>query len=392
MTIVQKIKILHLEDVHTDAELINRELTKSGLAFERLLVDNKPDFIRALNDFIPDIILSDHSLPSFDSLEALTILKESGYLIPFVLVTATMSEEYAVSIMKEGATDYILKDRMQRLPTAINNAINKFKLEAEHRKAYETQAAILNALSPNITLLNEKGKIIAVNESWKKSALLTNLGMPNYGVGYSYIAIAEKANAVDAITAGKIAKGIREVILGHMQEFTIEYDSNLPTGKRWFQIVVAPLVNTDSKGAVVLHIDITDRKRAQESLIQSEANLRSVFENTDLCIILIDAGLKIVSFNSNANATIVKQYHKKLKIGNSILTCFPKDRKTEIRKAIKMLSNGDPVTYQITFTQPDGTTECYEVKWVSIANKNKDDAGIILTFRNLADKTKKAEA
>lgn len=392
MTIVQKIKILHLEDVYTDAELINRVLTRSGILFDRLLVDNKSDFVRALNEFKPDIILSDHSLPSFDSLEALSILKQSGLKIPFILITATMSEEYAVSVMKEGATDYILKDRMQRLPTAIENALNKFKLEEEHRKAYETQAAILNALSPNITLLNEAGKIVAVNESWKKSALLTNLGMPNYGVGYSYIAIAEKANAVNAATAANIAKGIREVILGHTPEFTIEFSSNLPGGKRWFQIVVAPLANQNDKGAVVLHIDITDRKLAQESLVQSEANLRSVFENTDLCIILLDAELNIVSYNSNAGVAMIKQFNKKLKVGNGLLRYFPAERKAGIKKALKLVTQGETVTYETTYEDPDGSTLWYEVKWVGVVNQHQEDAGIVLTFKNITAKKEQEKA
>jgi PAS domain S-box-containing protein len=386
MTIGEKLKILHLEDVYTDAELVNRELSRSGLSFERLLVDNKTDFIRAINEFGPDIILSDHSLPSFDSLEALSILKQTGLSIPFILVTATMSEEYAVSVMKEGATDYILKDRMQRLPTAINNAISKFKLEAEHRKASETQAAILNALSPNITLLNEKGKIVAVNESWKKSALLTNLGMPNYGVGYSYIAIAEKANAVDAGTASQIAKGIRDVITGNKAEFSIEFPSTLPTGKRWFQVVVAPLANKNDKGAVVLHIDITDRKLAQESLIHSEANLRSVFENTELCIILLDNDLNIVSYNSNANTAMIKQFNKQLKLGNGLLRYFPADRKASIKKAFKTVSGGEIVTYETTYSNADGTAHWYEVKWIGVDGEHLEDAGVILTFRDITNK------
>jgi PAS domain S-box-containing protein len=390
MTVIQKLKILHLEDVPTDAELVKRELTKSTLVFERLLVDNEPDYVTALDQFKPDIILSDHSLPSFNSLQALSILKASGLDIPFILITATISEEFAVDIMKEGAADYILKDRMQRLPSAIEKALEKHKLQAERQKANQTQAAILNALASNITLLNEKGKIVAVNESWKKSALLNNLGMPNYGVGYSYIAIAEKANAVDVVTANQITKGIRDVIVGNRNEFTIEFASKQPTETRWFEIVVAPLADNNHKGAVVLHIDITDRKRAEESLIQSEANLRSVFENTDQSIILLDTDLKIISFNSNANGAIFKQFQKKLKVGNDILRYFPKDRKIGIKKAVKRVNNGEMVMYETTFTLPNGTVEWYETKWMGVINQKMEDAGFILTFKDITNK-KQAE-
>lgn len=127
------LKILHLEDVLADAELIDRALKKSALQFEKLLVSNREDFIKALKEYNPDVIISDHSLPSFDSQEALKIVHELGVTVPFILVTATVSEEYAVNVMKEGAWDYILKDRLQRLPNAIISALEKYKLEAERK-------------------------------------------------------------------------------------------------------------------------------------------------------------------------------------------------------------------------------------------------------------------
>lgn len=135
---IETLKILHLEDIQADSELVERQLKKADIAFETLLVDNKTDFIRALKEFSPDLILSDHSLASFDSQEALKIVKEMGITVPFILVTATVSEEYAVTIMKEGAWDYILKDRLQRLPSAVSNSITKYNLEAESKQADET--------------------------------------------------------------------------------------------------------------------------------------------------------------------------------------------------------------------------------------------------------------
>src|ERR1700744_3557845 len=99
-----KLKILHLEDMATDAELVGMELKRSTLLYEKIVVDNREDFIRALQEFVPHIVLSDHSLPSFNSIEALEILKKSGLNIPFILITATISEEFAVNIMKDGAS------------------------------------------------------------------------------------------------------------------------------------------------------------------------------------------------------------------------------------------------------------------------------------------------
>ena len=134
---INKIKILHLEDLPSDAELVERELKKGNIQFEKIVVDNKTDYINTLKKFSPDLILSDHSLPSFNSIEALKIIKEAALNIPFILVTATMSEEYVVEMMKQGIYDYILKDRLKRLPTAVLNALEKNIAEKERQKWLE---------------------------------------------------------------------------------------------------------------------------------------------------------------------------------------------------------------------------------------------------------------
>jgi PAS domain S-box-containing protein len=166
-------KILHLEDLQTDAELVARELKKADISAEILLAGNKTAFITALKEFCPDIILSDHSLPSFDSHEALKIVKEMGIQVPFILVTATVSEEYAVNIIKEGASDYILKDRLQRLPNAIWSAIDSYNMKAARIQADETLRAserkykLLFESNPMPMWMVSKSTldIIAVNEA-----------------------------------------------------------------------------------------------------------------------------------------------------------------------------------------------------------------------------------
>jgi signal transduction histidine kinase len=147
----EKIKILHVEDFPDDIELVERELKKANILFEKLVVNNKPNFITALKEFSPCIILCDHSLPSFNSVEALKIVKDRGVKIPFILVTATVSEEFAVSIIKDGAEDYILKDRLQRLPTAILNALVKKRLEYEREKFFNEVIAREQQLKIDIT-------------------------------------------------------------------------------------------------------------------------------------------------------------------------------------------------------------------------------------------------
>nr|WP_294904144.1 response regulator [uncultured Lacibacter sp.] len=122
--------IVHLEDLDSDAELVAYVLKKGGMNCVIRRAVNRQQFEELLQYSRPDLILSDHSLPSFNSQEALQIVQGIDASIPFILITSTVSEDYAVQIMKQGASDYILKDRMQRLPSAVTAAIEKYEAEA----------------------------------------------------------------------------------------------------------------------------------------------------------------------------------------------------------------------------------------------------------------------
>lgn len=137
------LKILHLEDLPADAEMVERVLRKANFTFEKKVVVDRPDFVQALHEFRPDIILSDHSLPAFNSLEALRITREEGISAPLILVTATVSEEYAVNVIKEGASDYILKDRLERLPNAVLSALEHRRTEIELARQRDLQQKLI---------------------------------------------------------------------------------------------------------------------------------------------------------------------------------------------------------------------------------------------------------
>ena len=525
---IQSLKILHIEDIPSDAELIERTLKKSGIAFQKLLVDTKEEYIKALDNFKPDIILSDHSLPAFNSLEALNILKQRGANTPFILITSTVSEEFAVSVMKEGASDYVLKDRLQRLPNAIINAIGKYQSDNERQvyldkifasqalftkaellaefgtwridlannitnwsagtykllgyeqdevepsyenflknihpddvstvdetfkravkniQSYESecriinkdgsirylrrqfefeldgegkpaaiigfnqditgeklaqiqieehieelkaaadrQSAILNALPPNIVLLNEAGKIVAVNDSWKKFTLVNNLGVPRYGIGFNYLAISEKATGMDAASVKKISKGIKEIIADEKDEFSMEYCYYSGSQKLWFQLIVAPLTDKTRKGAVVLHIDITARKQAEELLLQSRANLQTIFENTDIAYVLCDIEHRVISFNTKANELCLTHFNKRLKIGGNAFTYFPRNKIHDLKDSFQKIMNNELVSYETTYDLKDGAVKWYEVRWVGVADTEKVNIGFIVAFKDITER------
>ena len=131
------LKILMLEDFDEDADLIQMNLKRQGLDFESKVVDNREEFIKALDEFNPDIILSDHLLPQLNSDEALEICQERGVTVPFILVTGTVSEEFAVLSLKRGAYDYILKSNLTRLSTAIKSSLHQQEVEQKRKEAEE---------------------------------------------------------------------------------------------------------------------------------------------------------------------------------------------------------------------------------------------------------------
>jgi len=150
---VREYRILLLEDSEDDASLINRELRNSGLIFTLKQVDNRELFVEELSDFAPDIVLSDFRLPNFDGLTALKIVKEEYPDIPFIMISGVIGEELAVNIVKSGAADFLLKDRMTRLASAVERAL---------RDADKTR--LQNALQEQTKLLEIESRQILERE------------------------------------------------------------------------------------------------------------------------------------------------------------------------------------------------------------------------------------
>lgn len=149
---MEKIKLLLLEDLSTDAEIVLRTLEQSGLDFQAVIARNRNEFISSIEQHLFDVILADNTLPQFSASEAIEITKERNIITPFILVTGSISEEYAVNIMKMGACDYILKDRLYRLPNAVLSAIHNFRLDKERKQH-------LQRIIDNESLMKEAAEI-----------------------------------------------------------------------------------------------------------------------------------------------------------------------------------------------------------------------------------------
>ncbi len=169
----RELHILMLEDVETDADLVERELRKANISFVAKRVTAKEAFLKELEEFGPDLILADYSLPAFDGVVALAMARETCPDVPFVFVSGVMGEELAIETLKRGATDYILKHRLSCLVPAVRRALDEARERIDRKRAEEAlrrseerhrvRLEINNAIVTNLnleTLLDAIGRVL----------------------------------------------------------------------------------------------------------------------------------------------------------------------------------------------------------------------------------------
>lgn len=143
MSTPQSIKVLILEHDENDLELLLYELKKGALDFIPKIVETKEQFHNALVDFFPDIILSDYSLPGFDGVTAFHMKQQVCPEVPFIIVSGTIGEENAVELIRNGVTDYSLKDKLFTVIPKIKRAIKETN-ERREKDAAELTCAKAN--------------------------------------------------------------------------------------------------------------------------------------------------------------------------------------------------------------------------------------------------------
>lgn len=162
-----ELRILVLEDLVTDIELLRHELRRANLAFTSHCTDTEEGFIKALSAFNPDLILADYSLPTFDGLSALALAQEKLPDVPFLFVSGTLGEETAIETLKSGATDYVLKQRLNRLVPSVKRALREAQ-ERKERKRAEQELALsleqLRALATHLQSVREEERTLIARE------------------------------------------------------------------------------------------------------------------------------------------------------------------------------------------------------------------------------------
>jgi PAS domain S-box-containing protein len=268
----EKIKILFVEDLPSDVELAIRVIARENINFTWVVADTADQMKDHLEEFRPDIVVSDYSMPAFDGMSALKITLASGYKIPFIMLTGSMNEETAVACMKAGANDYVIKEHISRLPYAIMEAIENNKARLERDRAEKMLRLLSRSVdqSPvSIVITDKNGIIEYVNPTFTAIT------------GYSYDETIGRRP--DIVKSGRHPEKVyrelwRTITGGH------DWSGELINRKKdgtyyWESVLISPIFN--SEGEITHFVGIKDDITEKRQMIEELTRARDKAEESD---------------------------------------------------------------------------------------------------------------
>lgn len=302
------LKILILEDAETDAVIIQRMLLRTEAPYEFKIAFDRVSFVASVEEFKPDVILSDNALPQFSAAEALQIIQQKRLHIPFILVTGSVSDEFAAGIIKAGADDYILKDRLARLPVAIEAAVKQKKADLEKLEALEKlkqseekYREIVENITDIIYTHDLDGKILSTNLAAKQNLgyEISELQEMNILDLLSPAFKSEFDDYIKMIQQNCCANGIMHVQTKTGEKRIWEYKNSLTISGNAVKMV---------RGFAQ---DITERHKAERKLSQNEKRFRALVENNEGIIALLNKNM-VTTFRSVSATRITGWTHEEL--------------------------------------------------------------------------------
>jgi len=281
----QPLRILFVEDVPSDVELAERKLQKEGLQFTSTRVETKPAFFKALKEFAPDLIISDYALPEFDGMQALKLSLEHDSRMPFILLTGSMNEETAVACMKAGATDYVIKEHIARLPFAVKDALEQKKIRVEREEAEQE-------LRESERKLKEAQRLGRIGHwefdldtqkiHWSDMVFTLYERDPKLGPP-----TAEEEAAYYSPEDAERLRNCAQRSIETGEPYIIDVRVNLPGGRSMDAVAIGTPVK-DAHGRVIRLLgtiqDITERKRAEKQIALLAHSVKSIIE----CVSITD--------------------------------------------------------------------------------------------------------
>ena len=371
------LRILILEDNPGDAELSIRELNKAGFEIQADVVDTREAFAAKLQSRIYDVVLSDYRIPRWSGVEAFHLLRQSGKDIPFILVTGTLGEESAVELIKEGVADYILKDRLVRLPSAIRRALQEKTARDERERAMqslleseERLRLLLDSTAEAIYGIDVQGNCTFCNAS---SVRLLGYDSPNdlHGKQMHWLMHHTRADGTAyPVEECQIYMAFREGKGSHATDEVLwrKNGSSFPA-EYWSYPVIK---NGKPIGSVVTFLNIADRKLADDMIRKGRDRAQQYLDIADVILLALDPEGRITLINCKGCSTL--GWKEEELIGRDwIDTCLPAGTRTELRTAFRTLITGVPLNLENPVLTKSG-----EERTIAWRNTTlRDDAGRI---------------
>jgi len=278
------LRVLHVEDSEQDAQLLTRHLSRAGYDLISERVETAESMKAALGRDQWNIILCDYSLPQFNALRALAVVREMNLDIPFIIISGTIGESVAVEVMRAGAHDYLMKHNLVRLAPTIERELHEAENRRARREAEEQlhlQSVAMESAANAIMITDEKGAIIWVNYAFTETSGHSKHEV--LGRNPRFLKSGKQDQAFyqkmwDTILAGKIW---HDTLINRRKDGTFNHED----------MTITPIRNKSGKRThfVAIKHDITERTLAQEALRASELRYRRLFESAQDGILILDA-------------------------------------------------------------------------------------------------------
>jgi len=328
------LRVLIVEDSEEDTLLIVRELKRGGFDPIHERVETAESMKAALSTKTWDLILADYSMPHFSGLEALKLSKESGLDLPFIIVSGSIGEDVAVEAMKSGAHDYLMKNNLARLIPAIQQELRETEVrrklkhsEKALQEAEKRYRQVVENATEIIYTIDEKGNFTHGNPTGLKVT------------GYSLQELRE-LNYTDLV-APEHRERVSQAYTNQFRERRpttyIEFPFFSKAGEIiWFGQNTS-LVIEDGKvvGFHIIARDITERKRAEEALRESEEKYRLLVENANEAIFVIQDGM--LRFFNIKNIELIGYSKEELTSTPFINFVHPDDREVTLGRYLKRI-------------------------------------------------------
>jgi PAS domain S-box-containing protein len=264
---------LCLEDSPRDVEIMRELLTDAGFDLDMDSTAVESEFVSFLRDRTYDLILSDFKLPGFDAFAALRWSKEICPNVPFICVSGTVGEEIAIELLKQGAVDYILKDRLAKLPSAIKRALGDAKerearqrAEEALRESQEFARRIIDSSNDCLKVLDLEGHLLSMSGGGQKLLEIDDIEPYLNRSWIDFWKGKDREGALEAISKAK--KGDAGIFYGYC-----ETAKGTP---KWWEIIVSPIKDEQSNVVRLLALsrDITERKQTEEKTLRQLEELK----------------------------------------------------------------------------------------------------------------------